>query len=1104
MFGIIVGIIVIVGLVLSIVWVAYMQYRKILREAKNYERGLKMVPLLIHLPPESSDIEVGARDQREVTEETISQAQIMYNIIASTATKGFKSRIYGQRHLSFEIIANKGLIHYYLVCPVALLDVVSQAVQAAYPSARLEECEEHNIFSQAGRMSGVIGGELTLKKEYSYPIATYQETKRDAMQAILNSLAALGREDGAGVQILLRPANDKWMKNAISRTTKIRKEKGMKTGIMSMKDVAEALWKPPESKDKPEDKQLSTLEQATVDAIEDKTRHPGYEVLVRVIASSNTAAKSQALLKNIVAAFALFDSPTKNGFKFSVAKNIEQFVTSFIFRFFPQEVTQNVMNSVELATIFHFPDQRNTPTSQLQRQMSKQVDGPHQMVDKGLLLGYNLFRGVKKEIRLGDVDRRRHVYIIGQTGTGKSVMLENLALQDMLDGKGFAFLDPHGDSAERLLSMVPRERVEDVIYFSPGDQMATPVGLNLFEFETDDQKDFLIQEAIAMLYRLYDPGHTGIIGPRYEHWFRNAALTIMADPAGASFIDIPQVFNDNDYAKSKLKFVKDQTVLDFWNKEMAQTSDYHKSEVLGWFVSKFGAFLSNEMMRNIIGQTKSGFNLRDIMDNKKILLINISKMGELNAQLMGMIFVMKFQAAAMGRADIPEDQRVDFTLYADEFQNFATESFEIILSQARKYRLSLVLANQFMTQLTDKIREAIIGNVGTVVSGRIGTTDAELLVKKFTPVFDAEDLAKMPNFEAVASVMINNVPSSPFSMALIPPLGQPNPQLSLALKRLSAAKYGRPKPQVEQEIFGRLRSGENDKQARRQAAMDRMRQTTQPGAGAAPVPGAPSANAPRPAGAGGSSFLDEWLAKRKQQFGPVAGKAPAAAQQPGSLTPVGAPIAPAAPPQTAIASTPAVQQQAPAPVVPTPQQHTLSFGPSKQPAPQVEAQPDVPTQVHLNVPKISQHNQPSEAASEQPHKQAPQDAHGLSELQKQGFGGSISFNTFPQHTGVSADLDGDAHRELERAIANTKATDVMQASSDEGKPKQSPTELKLNRMPKMPPSGIAIDGATNGDEAVPGSDVDEIYIDVRGHIHHSQEEQKAAAEAAANPHTEGK
>lgn len=854
-------------IVAGLVGGAYYQYRKVMREAKNYERGLKMVPLLIHLPPMSDDIEAGNRDERDITEEAISQAQVMYNIIASTATKGFKSKLYGQRHFAYEVIATKGLIHYYVVVPHVLVDVVKQAVAAAYPAARLQEIEEHNIFNKVGKISGTIGGELTLKKQYSYPIATFQETKRDAMRALLNALATAGREDGVGVQILLRPAQDGWAKNVVSAASKIRKDKGKKEEV-GAKQLLQALWKAPEQSEvKPEDKQLSSLEQALVDSMEDKTRHPGYEVLIRVIASSQTATQSQVLMKNVVAAFSLFDSPGKNGFKFTIAKNIEQFVTSFIFRFFPQNINQNILNSVELATIFHLPDQRNIPTSQVQRQASKQVDGPHQVLDEGFLLGYNVYRGIKKEIRLGTNDRRRHTYIIGQTGTGKSKLLENLALQDMLDGKGFAFIDPHGDSVEALLGMVPKERVEDVIYFNPGD-MANPVGLNLFEFDTPDQRDFLVQEAIAMLYRLYDPGHTGIIGPRYEHWFRNAALTIMSDPNGSSFIDIPQVFNDNDFAKAKLKYVTDQTVLDFWNKEMAQTSDYHKSEVLGWFVSKFGAFLSNEMMRNVIGQTKSGFNLRDIMDNKKLLFVNLSKgkTGELNSQLLGMIFVMKFQAAAMGRADMAEEQRVDFALYVDEFQNFATDSFESILSEARKYRLNLILANQFVSQLTDKIREAIIGNVGTVISGRIGTTDAELMAKKFMPVFDAEDLTRLPNYEGVVVAQINGVPSSPFSMSFIPPLGRSNPQLSDALKRLSAAKYGRPRAEVEKEIFARLRAGDQARDERRKALLG--------------DPAKPGAAGAKPGAATGSSFLDEWLAKRKTATAGAAAKPTGATSAP--------------------------------------------------------------------------------------------------------------------------------------------------------------------------------------------------------------------------------
>jgi len=879
--GVIIAIVIILLVTVGIV-IAYHQYQKILREAKNYERGLKMVPMYIHIPPMSDDIEGNGRDERDITEEVLSQAQVMYNIIASTVTKGLKSRVYGQRHISFEIVAHEGLVHYYVVTPIALIDVIQQAVSAAYPSARLEEVEERNIFNPAGRMSGTIGGEFTLKKDFAYPIATYEEAKRDATRALLNALSSASREDGVGIQMLIRPAQPGWAKTAVAVAEKIKKDKGVKSAIGGdgVKGLMEALWKPPETKEsKPEDKQLSSLEQSTVQSIEDKTRYPGYETLIRVVASSNTSGKSQALLNNVVSAFSLFDSSTNNGFRFAVSKNIDEFVTAYLFRFFPQNVNENILNTVELATIFHMPSQSTIPTSQVQRQAAKQVDGPTHVMDEGFLLGYNEFRGARKPIRLANNDRRRHTYIIGQTGTGKSKLLENLAYQDMVDGKGFAFIDPHGDSAEELLGMVPKERVEDVIYFSPGD-MEMPVGLNLFEFENQDQRDFLIQESIAMLYKLYDPGHTGIIGPRYEHWFRNAALTIMSDTdTGSTFIDVPQVFNDQSFTDEKLKHVTDRTVLDFWNKEMAQTSEANKSEVLGWFVSKFGAFLSNEMMRNIIGQTKSGFNLREVMDNKKILLVNLSKgkTGELNSQLLGMIFVMKFQAAAMGRADIPEDQREDFSLYVDEFQNFATDSFATILSEARKYRLSLVLANQFMTQLTDQIRESILGNIGTVISGRIGITDAEMLVKKFSPTFDAEDLTRLPNFQTIASVMINNVPSAAFTMSLIPPLGQSNPELRDALKKLSAAKYGRPRAQVEREIFARLGAGDSARkeklEALKQAQQQRMAALQSSGnahAAGSPPSSAPTQNPGAPKAAGGSSFLDEWLAKRQHiQTAPV-------------------------------------------------------------------------------------------------------------------------------------------------------------------------------------------------------------------------------------------
>lgn len=927
--------------------IMFMQARTRMREQKNIERGLKMVPLLIHLPPSSDDTDGAGRDVRDLVDENVSKAQIVYNIISSTLKKGFKSRLYGQRHFSFEIIASKGFVHFYAAVPIALLDVVKQAVVSAYPSARLEEVADYNIFSPTGKISGTVGGELSLKEHFAYPISTYQDLKRDSIQALLNALATLEREDGAGIQILMRPADPSWRSEASDVARKKRdggggSKKGGEAVLAFGKDLVTALAKPPEGKkdggNKPE---LSSLEQATLDSIEEKTRHSGYEVLIRVVASSNINQRAQSILSNIVASFSLFDAPGKNGFKYTPAKSIEDLVSSYILRIFPQNKKSTILNSVELSTLFHFPDQRSIPTSQLERQESKQVDAPRNVPDNGLLLGYNVFRGVKKPIRLSLADRQRHMYVVGQTGTGKSTFLENLAYQDMLNGDGFAFVDPHGDTAERLLSMVPKERVEDVIYFSPAD-MDYPMGLNLFEYRTPDQKDFLIQEVLNMLYKLYDPQHQGIIGPRYEHLFRNAALTVMADPNGGTFVDIPKLFRDPQFVKQKLQHVTDQNVIDFWQKEMPQSQRSNDfGEIVSWFVSKFGAFLSNDMMRNIIGQTVSAFDLRNIMDNKKILLVNLSKgrTGQLNTQLLGMIFVMKFQAAAMSRADIPEDERKDFCLYVDEFQNFSTDSFATILSEARKYRLNLIVANQFTTQLTEEIRDAVFGNVGTIVSFRVGQDeDAEALARRYRPTFDASDLLRVPNYNTIVRTLIGGVPTQPFSMATLPPMGTPNPKLAAALKQFSAAKYGRPRATVEKEITERLAT--KAPLPAQQGAFGSA--GTFGGAGGAM--GSPSAARPSfgAAQAGGGyqppkppysgSFLDEWMNKRqrasisrpaqwanKQPQKPhqayAANSAPAAQQQSSPTSPMPQ-QSPPAPQQTA--SAPHTQSVEPRTVNPDP------------------------------------------------------------------------------------------------------------------------------------------------------------------------------------------
>jgi hypothetical protein len=426
--------------------------------------------------------------------------------------------------------------------------------------------------------------------------------------------------------------------------------------------------------------------------------------------------------------------------------------------------------------------------------------------------------------------------------------------------------------------MIPKNRVEDVIYFDPGD-LSHPIGMNMFEIDPNDPdrdhtKDFIIDEVVGMLYSLYDPGHTGIVGPRMENIVRNAAHVLMDSPEGGTFMDIPAVITDPEFTKARIPYLKNPDAIRFWTKEWpaAQRSN-DAGEVSSWVVSKWAQFQTT-MMRNILGQTHSELDLREIMDNKKILLVNLSKgkLGEIPAKVLGMIFVMKFQAAAMSRANMPEEQREDFCLFVDEFQNFATDSFESILSEARKFRLNLIVANQFMSQLTDKIKSAIIGNVGSMIVGRMGFEDAEQMVKQFSPTFDVEDLQRMPNRMGIAKVLIDGYPSQPFTMSFPPPMGNPNPQLADAVKRLSAAKYGRPRTEVEAEINARLNSGalaaEKEKKERleqlKAVSLDGRSTVAQPLMTNATPSVAASATPQGGVSGGNSSFLDSWLKKRDQ------------------------------------------------------------------------------------------------------------------------------------------------------------------------------------------------------------------------------------------------
>lgn len=864
LFAFLISIALLGGFTVAGVVVFYLVVRKKARDAKDYERALKMVQIRIQLPPNSDERDLQNRDAREVADEMVSKAQTMYNVIASTATRNFHSRIYGQRHMAFEIVAKEGLIQYYASVPFVLLDNIKQAILAAYPNARLGEVSEVNIFSKAGSMSGTLGGELVLAKRYTLPIATYKDTQHDVMGAILNAMTQAAQGEGIGVQILLRPASENWTRAIETEVKNIKDGKTSRGGDKAFSyfsQIMEALWVPPEGKgDKPKEPVTITgADQARIEAMEEKAKHAGYEVMIRLVVSTANSSRSQALLTGLQSAFSLFNSPTGNSLKFVPPVSIEDFVTSYIMKMFPASRNSDILNTVELASIFHLPNQTNIVSSKIEQQNVREVEAPPQQMDPdGLLLGYNIFRGVKKEIRMSVDDRRRHTYVMGSTGMGKSVFLKNLALQDMRAGRGFAFLDPHGDAVEDLLKMVPENRINDVVFFNPPD-MDNPIGMNIFEIDPNDPDpentmDRIIGEINNMLTSLYDPNHQGIVGPMMTNIVRNASLLIMSSPQGGTFMDIPKLLIDDNYRNSRIPYLKNQRALDYWTKEWPSMQRSNEAgEIVSWVVSKWADFEST-MITNILGQTKSRLNIREIMDSEKILFVNLSKgrMGELPARLLGMFFVMRFQIAAMSRNDTPEHLRKDFCLYVDEFQNFATDSFESILSEARKYRLNLIVANQFMSQLMDKIRDALTGNAGTFIIGRCGTNDVEEVVKIYQPVFRPDDMLRMPNYMAAIKTLINGYPTMPFTLNLPAPMGHPNEELGKTLAAMSARRYGTPRAVVEAEIKKRWAGSVDTSQAAERRSAKPV---------ASPQPAANTGG--QATNGTNHSIVDSWLAKRK-------------------------------------------------------------------------------------------------------------------------------------------------------------------------------------------------------------------------------------------------
>ncbi|MBI5733999.1 MAG: type IV secretion system DNA-binding domain-containing protein [Candidatus Kerfeldbacteria bacterium] len=786
--------------------------------------SLGQVIFLVTVPREiGSTTDKPEKITQQSIQEQIAVAEVLWSAIGGLkAPWRIKSWFRGRSdHMSLELVAQDGLVSFYVAVPAKFRSLIEQQIQSHFPHAMLEEVADYNIFTPRGVTLGAI---VRFGRSWAFPLKTYKQFETDPLNAITNSLAKVAPPEAAAIQIVIRSAHRSWRRRGIRIASAMQQGKNLIEAANAnyffkflywLSNFIKSVSTSRNSKGARHNEfyRLSPLEQEMVKGLEQKANKAGLDVTCRVVATAATADAARLNLNNILQSFSEFNVyQYGNRFRFRRPISLSHFLYNFIHRVFV-EYRHMVWNTEELASIYHFP-LPTTETPNIRWLSARKAAPPSNLPEQGLELGYSEYRGLHKVIKMTAEDRARHFYIIGKSGTGKSVLMEHMAAQDIAAGRGVCVIDPHGELVESVLARVPAARAQDVIIFNPAD-MERPQGLNLLEYDPayPEQKTFVINEMIKILDKLYDLRTTG--GPMFEQYMRNSMLLVMDDPAsGATLMEISKVLADPDYRRYKLSKINNPVVYDFWVKEAQKAGgEASLANMVPYITSKLNQFVANDTMRPIIGQQHSAFNFREVMDQRKIILVNLSKgkIGELNAYLLGLVMVGKILMAALSRTDMAPASRVDFYLYIDEFQNFITDSISTILSEARKYRLNLIIAHQYIGQLVNKdkdtrIRDSVFGNVGTMVSFRVGPEDAEFLAKEYAPVFTAFDLINQELFNAYAKLLINNKPSRPFNFHTLPPV-KGDAVLADKIKQLSRLTYGKPREQVESDIVERVKLG---------------------------------------------------------------------------------------------------------------------------------------------------------------------------------------------------------------------------------------------------------------------------------------------------------
>ncbi|MDP2676738.1 MAG: type IV secretion system DNA-binding domain-containing protein [bacterium] len=775
------------------------------RTRKQFERSLQFILYEVTFSEEESPIgEGGFKNFISIMEQFYSGM----SAISETKTAWGTEKNFYVLELALPDVGEE--ITFYVGVQKQHSRIFEKQLESLFPHARLEVSEhDYNIFNAEGASKGAI---ITTARNFALPIRTYDKLEADPLEVIANAFSKLKKKgEGAALQIIVETAESR-------ATEKIKRAREMLLGGNSLSASATKGWMDefsktmhtfsgpsPAAKQKKEE-QKHRVNEEVIKLVNEKLNSPIFKVNIRLIASAPTEEEAEGIIQELSSAFLQFSEPQGNQF---VARDIKKshaqdFFYRFSFRIF-SGAHGVYLNARELTTIFHFP-YGVVSAPKLKTLKSKDAPAPANVPTEGIRLGVNTFRGESRDVRMKLDDRRRHAYIIGQTGTGKSEFMKHMIRQDIEAGQGLCVIDPHGDMVSDILGQIPEKRVGDVIYFDPGDT-AMPMGLNFLEYDEryPEQKTFVVDELLAIFNKLYNMELAG--GPMFEQYFRNATHLVLEDPAsGNTLLEIIRVLSDKAFREYKLSRSKNPLVNVFWKDIAEKTGGEHALQnMIPYITSKFDTFLSNDIVRPIIAQQQSAFQMRDVMDNGKILLVNLSKgrVGETNSALLGLVIVGKILMAAFSRAsEASQEKRRDFFLYLDEFQSITTPSIATILSEARKYKLNLIMAHQFIGQLSDEIRKSVFGNVGTIVSFRIGREDAEIVEKQFEPIFSAHDLTNIENFQAYIKMLIDGQAVKPFNLRTLPPK-ESNEVAAEAIKELSSQKYGRPKKEIEEEITRR-------------------------------------------------------------------------------------------------------------------------------------------------------------------------------------------------------------------------------------------------------------------------------------------------------------